>query len=228
MRSEPSENNISADTLADKTICVVSPCRMQNELMASFLQQRTEAKCLAVEDVQDIQVLDDEDNESAKVVLFDCLGKDPESILAKIHSFGERLLSRHLVLFFNVSHGLRIEEEAVIRGVRGFFYTNDSFDQLERGIRSVLRGELWISREILSKLVLTDRSARGLFKIREPILTRRETEILSLVASGATNAEIAIELYISTHTVKSHLYNVYKKIKVTSRLEAAIWANKNL
>ena len=228
MRSEQSENNISVDTLADKIICVVSPCRMQNELMASFLQQRTEAKCQAVEDVHDIQVLDEEDSESARVVLVDCLGKDPESILAKINSFGERLLSRHLVLFFNVSQGLRIEEEAVIRGVRGFFYTTDSFDQLERGIRSVLRGELWISREILSKLVLTDRSTRGLFKIREPILTRRETEILSLVASGATNAEIAIELYISTHTVKSHLYNVYKKIKVTSRLEAAIWANKNL
>ena len=59
-------------------------------------------------------------------------------------------------------------------------------------------------------------------------MTDRETEILSLTASGATNTEIAEKLFISPHTVKSHLYNIYKKIKVSTRLEAAIWAAKNL
>ena len=60
------------------------------------------------------------------------------------------------------------------------------------------------------------------------MLSGRESEILGLVAQGAMNTEIAQTLYISRHTVKSHLYNIYKKIKVTNRLEAALWANENL
>ena len=54
------------------------------------------------------------------------------------------------------------------------------------------------------------------------------TSAFGVVAEGEMNTEIAQKLYISRHTVKSHLYNIYKKIKVTNRLEAALWANKNL
>ena len=131
-------------------------------------------------------------------------------------------------MLFNVNTSLRIEEEAVMRGVRGFFYTEDTLERFQKGIRAVLEGELWISREIMTRFILEDRRPRRFFKTTASVLTRREIEILTMTASGATNTEIANELYISRHTVKSHLYNIYKKIEVSSRLQAALWAAENL
>ena len=60
------------------------------------------------------------------------------------------------------------------------------------------------------------------------MLTHREREILKTIATGASNAEIAQALFISVHTVKTHVYNIFKRIKVSSRLQAALWATKYL
>jgi len=229
MRSKRPEKGKSVDTLADEVIYIVSRSRMQNELTASFLQQKIGARCLAVENLRDILVLDEESIEPARLVLLDCLEKDSESLLLELEFFEERVLSRDLVLLFNVSTSLRIEEEAVMRGIRGFFYTEDTLERFQKGIRAVLEGELWISREIMTRFILEDRRSRRFFKTDDAsVLTRREIEILTMAASGATNTEIANELYISRHTVKSHLYNIYKKIEVSSRLQAALWAAENL
>ncbi|NLJ67937.1 MAG: helix-turn-helix transcriptional regulator [Firmicutes bacterium] len=55
-------------------------------------------------------------------------------------------------------------------------------------------------------------------------LTPREKEVLALIAVGMTNAEIAEELFISPHTVKNHVTNIYKKIQVEDRTQIALWA----
>ena len=59
-------------------------------------------------------------------------------------------------------------------------------------------------------------------------LTARECEILLLIASGKNNSQIADTLNISRNTVKTHLYNIYNKINVPNRLQAALWAAKHL
>ncbi len=64
-------------------------------------------------------------------------------------------------------------------------------------------------------------------KKTEAILTKREKEILVAVASGASNEEIAQKFFISLHTAKKHLNNIYKKINVQSRLQAALWVTDN-
>ncbi len=63
---------------------------------------------------------------------------------------------------------------------------------------------------------------------RSTVLTPREIEILTMVAQGAPNQKISEDLCVSPHTVKTHLYNIYKKIEVPNRLQAALWAVKNL
>ena len=60
------------------------------------------------------------------------------------------------------------------------------------------------------------------------LLTTRETEILQMVTAGYSNARIADELSISPLTVKTHIYNACKKIKAPGRLQASLWAVKNL
>jgi LuxR family transcriptional regulator of csgAB operon len=116
----------------------------------------------------------------------------------------------------------------VIRGISGIFYANDLPDHLQKGVHGLLEGKIWIFREIMSRFIPEIRKARRLSANELPVLSEKEIEILNLVARGALNTEIGEKLHISRHTVKSHLYNIYKKINVTNRLEAALWAKKNL
>ncbi|EAX9166035.1 LuxR C-terminal-related transcriptional regulator, partial [Shigella sonnei] len=60
------------------------------------------------------------------------------------------------------------------------------------------------------------------------LLTHREKEILNKLRIGASNNEIARSLFISENTVKTHLYNLFKKIAVKNRTQAVSWANDNL
>ena len=58
-------------------------------------------------------------------------------------------------------------------------------------------------------------------------LTRREIEVLEMVAHGATNKEISKKMYISEHTVKSHIVHIFDKLGVNDRTQASVWAAKN-
>jgi DNA-binding NarL/FixJ family response regulator len=62
----------------------------------------------------------------------------------------------------------------------------------------------------------------------EAMLTAREKEILVAIASGSGNTEISDEFNISLNTVKTHVYNIYKKIDVRNRLEATLWVARYL
>lgn len=66
---------------------------------------------------------------------------------------------------------------------------------------------------------------RPLTEADNDTLTDRENQILDMICDGATNYDIARVLFISEHTVRTHVYNLFKKIKVKSRTQAASWAN---
>jgi len=215
--------------LQSNTVCVVGPSRRQNELMTSYLENKMEAKCLAGNAGYCIPPKDNREEPDKRLILWDCQGKGKQNFLDEFDSNGNEELSQDLAAFFNVSPNLGIEEEAVDRGARGLFYESDSLDHLPKGIRAIFKGELWLSRQVMSKCVLQKRLfvAPRSKKVSD-ILSKREVEILSLLTVGATNQEIADNLSISPCTVKSHLYKIFSKIGVPNRLQAVLWAGKNM
>ena len=86
---------------------------------------------------------------------------------------------------------------------------------------------MWYSRGIMAQYIRS-RKYNDNNKKEAVVLTQREVEILTMVISGSRNEDIANQVCISPHTVKTHVYHIFKKIDVPNRLKAALWAAKNL
>lgn len=112
-------------------------------------------------------------------------------------------------------------------GARGYVLKGADQAVLLRAVHAVANGESLFSPEIATRLIqffanLKPASQPDLF----PELTEREREILSLIADGLTNAEIAERLVISIKTVRNHVANIFSKLQVADRTQAAIRARE--
>jgi len=214
--------------MTERTIHIIGPYKLQNELLILFLEKETGATCVAGEDIYPFINSENRNDDGAKLFLLDCLGKNLDLLLSDLKSLTEQRLETHYLALFNVSHDLSGAQRALDLGIRGFFYEEDTLDQLLKGIGVIFTRELWVSREILTKRILEERGPEEKLKQPGSILTSREMEILALIAAGIKNEEIAGKLYISPHTVRTHIYNIFKKINVPNRLQAALWAVKHL
>jgi DNA-binding CsgD family transcriptional regulator len=85
-----------------------------------------------------------------------------------------------------------------------------------------MQGDIWLSRPIVEKLISITSAPPGSSKVSS--LSQREQEVLRLVAGGKTNQEIGARLGIGEKTVEKHLKNVFVKLGVVSRVEAAVQA----
>ena len=83
-------------------------------------------------------------------------------------------------------------------------------------------------RHLLCELVEYYRQGNSYLLRNDTLLTAREQEIIRYLMTGASNVEIADSLFVSEHTVKSHLYNVFKKLNVKNRIQAVSWAKEYL
>lgn len=117
---------------------------------------------------------------------------------------------------------------AIKAGASGYLLKEISIDEVADAIRSVRAGQSLISPSMASKLL--DEFAAMARKDDEkqemptPRLTKREMEVLRLVAQGMNNRAIARELFISENTVKNHVRNILEKLHLHSRMEAVIYA----
>lgn len=116
--------------------------------------------------------------------------------------------------------------EAIRLGVRGVVLKEMPSHLLVQCIRKVHTGEHWVEKQsagrLLEKLLRREMATRQLARD----LTRRELDILRLVASGLRNKAIAEQLFIKEGTVKIHLHNIYKKLNVPNRLALTLLAQK--
>ncbi len=115
--------------------------------------------------------------------------------------------------------------EAVKQNCDGYILKTSRFENLKKAIKSVMEDVKYIEPELIP--ILNNRLANSVEEERgREKLTSREIEVLKLVASGMANKEIADMLDISERTVKNHISNIFKKINVTDRTQAAIFAIK--
>ena len=130
------------------------------------------------------------------------------------------------VLILTVHNEIEYLLKAVDIGVDGYILKDSGSDELKRAIRSVLSGENYIQPSLIPEL--NNRLInRDVEKDKIDSLTSRELEVLIQVANGMINKEIATNLNISERTVKNHVSNIFKKIDVSDRTQAAVFAIKN-
>lgn len=115
---------------------------------------------------------------------------------------------------------------ALDAGCDGYVLKDSDFDTLKSAIMTVYEGEQYIEPSLVPFLnsSLAERDVM-MEKIHD--LTKRELEVLKLVAMGSFNKEIGASLNISERTVKNHVSNIFKKIGVSDRTQAAVFAIKN-
>ena len=106
---------------------------------------------------------------------------------------------------------------AIEAGASGYLLKAAPQEEILAGIRSVARGEVALAPRIAAILV-------GRVRAPAPTLTRRETEVLALVARGLSNPEIAGHLHLGEATVKTHLLHTFEKLRVNDRTRAVLLA----
>jgi DNA-binding NarL/FixJ family response regulator len=121
--------------------------------------------------------------------------------------------------------------EAIKNGAQGYLLKNIRSKDMLEGLRGAMHGEAAISPILAGRMLeefrrLSQAQPHAAIPDELAGLTLREVEVLSLVAQGRTDKEIAAQLSISLHTVKSHLRNILAKLQVNSRREAA-WLARN-
>jgi len=117
--------------------------------------------------------------------------------------------------------------EAIKSGAEGYLLKTLRSQQLLAALHGVMQGEAAISPHMATRLLREFRRLSHMLPERDVVpLTAREREILCLIARGASNKEIAKQLHLSLHTVKSHVRRILNKLHVNSRYEAATYARK--
>ena len=135
------------------------------------------------------------------------------------------------VLMLTISEDERDLAAALRGGACGYLLKNMEGDALAAAIRRAMRGESVIAEDMTGKLVSAFQAAAAPPAEASPApgetLSPREREILRLVARGASNKEIGRELGIAETTVKIHVQHLLRKLELTSRVQAAVYASEH-
>lgn len=153
-----------------------------------------------------------------------------------------RLMPRTRVLMLTVSEDAQDLSAALRNGAQGYLLKSIDGDVLADAIRRAACGEPVVSQEMMGKLVEAFQAQEGLpppapaplpvaaftraagAPETPPLLTPREEEVLGQIALGASNKEIARTLDIAETTVKIHVQHILRKLELTSRVQAAVYA----
>lgn len=207
---------------------IVGPMKMQNELMAAYLEEKTGNECQVVDNIDEFYISVIKSRNYKNFLFIDCKGKDSQAIIVDLSPYMNNNHQGNRILLFNVSPDMQLPRKYVVKGIYGFLYEHDSLDNFIKAVWAVYDGKLWFPREMLNRCIFEEEGSVDSSRDENKQLTERQVEVLAMIAIGATNEEISEKLCISPHTVKTHLYRIFKNINVPNRVQAALWAAKNL
>jgi DNA-binding NarL/FixJ family response regulator len=131
------------------------------------------------------------------------------------------------VLIFTQDADEDLVMQAIRRGAKGYMPKDAPVDRIPKAIRALAAGEAWVERRLTGRVFEElARMARQIASHSSPeaLLSEREKEVIRLIACGKTNTEIASHLFLSPHTVKSHVSHILQKLELPNRTEVAIFA----
>ena len=143
--------------LSGKMIMIAGPQLFQNELIAFFLHRETGADCRTYKRPSEIPDIDLRNSSQPGLILFDCPPDDHRIFFKRLDMDCGEWVNSQLFALFNVAHASGLEEEAIGRGFKGVFYENASLASFIKGVRAIFRGELWFSRDVLTRCVTESR-----------------------------------------------------------------------
>ena len=130
------------------------------------------------------------------------------------------------VIILTVHNEIEYLLKAVDLNVNGYILKDSELEVLKNAIYTVCDGEIYVQPELIP-LLNSRMINRDIDNEKLKSLTKREIEVLKDIAAGLLNKEIATNLGISERTVKNHISNIFKKIDVADRTQAAVFAIKN-
>lgn len=209
-------------TTAD-TMVFLSESSMQSKMLGNLMADKLRLQCKQTDQPSQVsQML----TANQGLLLIDAQHIDLDTTRTLLQGLQGKH-SRLVIALFNVIPNSEQEQLAEWPQVKGLFYINADHNQLLKGLQALIAGHLWLPRQVTNQLIEQNRRPPMDAGSRN-LLTRRELQIMELLADGATNMQIASSLFVSEHTIKSHLYNVFKKIDVKNRLQASNWARNNI
>ncbi|HEX9115059.1 MAG TPA: response regulator transcription factor [Anaerolineae bacterium] len=128
------------------------------------------------------------------------------------------------VLILTVHEDEQLLREAIKAGAAGYVVKKAAQSELLSAMEAALRGDLYVHPAMTRALLAPVSNQQVLYQPSEEVLTRREVQVLALIAQGYTNMQIAEALVVSIRTVESHRANIMSKLGVHNRAELVRYA----
>lgn len=143
-------------------------------------------------------------------------------VLEKLHSNG----TKYKVIVLTVHSEVEYLLKAIDIGINGYMLKDSNLDELKKAITAVFNGETYIEPNMIPLMNNQQQRRESEIDVINS-MTKRELDVLKLLARGMLNRDIADHLEISERTVKNHIFSIFKKLNVTDRTQAAVFAIRN-
>jgi DNA-binding CsgD family transcriptional regulator len=210
--------------LEGKVIYIAGSRNLENEALARFLAKETGARCEAVSFEQMEALNRQVQSPQTRLFLFDALDRRIQAMIADrqpgTNGNGDLLSG----LFQDGTNG-GVPHRETPGYACGFFYRCDSADEFLLAVRNLFVDGGFVPEGPPVRFMR--RGNAHDHSDRHP-LSPREFHILFMMAGGLNNKDIAARLNISSHTVRTHLYNIFRKIKARNRVQASLWVHDHV